>query len=203
MNQKQVFYIHGGSAYSDYNKFLTHLKESEMRYPHGDRPELWGKRIRQSLPECEVFTPQMPNSQNAKYEEWKIWFERHFEFLRDGVVLVGWSQGAYFLLKYLIENDAPFTIQDLILVASPVKPEDFGGEDGGDFNFDAAKLPAIAAKVGHIDIFHSEDDFVVPYEHAKELQVALPEATLHTFTDRNHFLQEEFPELIELIQNVP
>jgi len=199
--KKQVFYIHGASSYSNYDDFLKDLREGTLRNPHGEKSALWGSRIREFLPDYELFTPEMPNSQNAKYEEWKIWFERHFEFLNDGVCLVGWSQGAYFLLKYLSENKLPFKASTLILVAPPCKPADFGGEDGGDFAFKIEKLPAVAEQVADIHIFHSKDDFVVPYEHAEILRAALPEATLHTFEDRNHFLQEDFPELIELIKN--
>ena len=198
--QEQIFYIHGGNAYSHYDDFLKALREKTIWYPHGDKPKLWGSRLRESLPDYEVFTPEMPNAENAKYQEWKIWFERHFEFINDGVTLLGWSLGGYFLLKYLSENKPPFKIDTLLLVASPVKPDDFGGEDGGDFSFDVATLHVLMNKIENIHIFHSKDDFAVPYEHALELKEILPSANLHTFEDRNHFLQEEFPELISLIK---
>ena len=47
---------------------------------------------------------------------------------------------------------------------------------------------------------HSKDDFVVPYEHALKYKAALPEAELVTFEDKNHFLVEELPELVERIR---
>jgi len=198
---QQVFYIHGGSAFSQYGKFLHHLETTEIRYPHGDKPDMWPSSLRERLGDgYEVFTPRMPNSQNAKYEEWKIWFERHFDFLRDGVILVGWSQGGYFLAKYLCENKLPYQINALYLVAAPIEPEDFVGEDGGDFNFDIEKLPNLAKQSSKICIFHSKDDFVVPYKHALKYKDQLPEAELVTFEDKNHFLIEEFPELIEKIK---
>lgn len=202
MSKKQVFYIHGGSAFSRYEDYINHLKTSELRFPHGDKPELWSKKLRQELGEdYEVFTPAMPNSQNSKYQEWKIWFERHFEFLHDDLCLVGWSQGALFLIKYLSENDLPLRISRLILIASPsfYFKDPSSGEDGGDFNLDSSKLSELANRADSIHLMHSKDDFVVPFEHALKLKEALPEAELVVFEDRNHFLQENFPELIGLI----
>ncbi len=200
---RQVFFIHGGSAYSSYDAFLAHLRTAEPRYPDGQRPVRWSDGLRAELGEAyEVFAPQMPNKENAKYEEWKIWFERHFQFLHDDVVLVGWSQGGYFFAKYLTENETPFTIKALLLVGAPFEPDEFGGEDGGDFSFDTTKLPQLAERTAIIHLLHSEDDFVVPYAHAEKYKAALPLAMLHTFTDRNHFLQPEFPELVELLRSL-
>lgn len=129
-----------------------------------------------------MFTPSMPNKQNAKYEEWKIWFERHFEYLRDGVILVGWSQGSYFFAKYLTENDFPFKIKALFLLAAPLEAHhDDTGEDGADFQFDTSRVGELTKKTDRIVIMHSKDDFVVPYEHALKYKEALPEAELVTF----------------------
>lgn len=198
---KQVVFIHGGSAYSSYDAFLEYLQTVEVRNPAEERPIRWGDTLRRELGDgFEVFTPAMPNKQNAKYREWKLWFERHFEFLRDGVVLVGWSQGGYFLTKYLIENETPFAVGALFLVAAPFEPDAFGGEDGGDFNFDTERAGELAQKVSHVCIAHSEDDFIVPFAHAEKYRSALPSAEFVTFTDRGHFLQPKFPELIKNIQ---
>lgn len=198
---KQVVFIHGGSAYSDYEAFLTHLRTAEPRYSREARPVRWSDRLREKLgAEFEVLTPAMPNKDNAKYLEWKLWFERHFEYLADGAVLIGWSQGGYFLTKYLIENTTPFTIKALYLVAAPYESEDFGGEDGGDFAFETSQVGELAGKASKIFILHSEDDFVVPYAHALKYKSALPNAELLTFTERNHFLQAEFPELVASIR---
>ncbi len=200
---KQVLFIHGGSAYTEYDAFLQHLKTSELRNPTSDRPVRWSDTLRLALGhEYEVFTPSMPNKDNAKYEEWKIWFERHFEFLQDTAVLIGWSQGGWFLSKYLIENSTPFTIKALFLVAGPFESEDFGGEDGGDFVFDTTRVGELSGKAKRIFIMHSQDDFVVPYAHALKYKNALTDAELVTFTDRNHFLQPEFPELIRMIASL-
>lgn len=202
--KKQVFYVHGGASYSKYESFLENLKTGPIYdLPDENQTKFWSSSLPITLGDTyEVFTPKMPNSQNAKYLEWKIWFERHFEYLRDDVVLLGWSQGGYFLTKYLTENPTSFAVKTLILVAAPFEPDDFGGEDGGDFAFDTNRVGELAKKAKKIYIFHSKDDFVVPYEHALKYKEALPEAELVTLEDKNHFLIPEFPELIEKIRGL-
>ncbi len=199
--KQQVLYVHGGTAYSRYEDFLEHLRTKELRnLPGIETLKKWPSTFRDDLGDSyEVFMPAMPNSQNAKYGEWKIWFERYFEYLHDEVILVGWSQGGYFLAKYLTENELPVTIKALFLLAAPFEKTDFEGEDGGDFAFNTERVGELAKKVGKIVIFHSKDDFLVPYEHALKYKSALSEAELVTFEDKNHFLIEQFPELLQHI----
>lgn len=201
MKKQQVFYIHGGSAFSRYENFLNHLETCSIRSPYGVRSEFWSSRLREDLGEsCEVFTPSMPNSNNSKYEEWKIWFERHFEFLHEDVILVGWSQGAMFLLRYLTENKTPFTIKTLYLLAGAYRPIGGDGDDGGDFFADLDTVSVLTERAERIVIMHSEDDFVVPHEESVHLASLLPGAEFVSFSAHNHFLIEEFPELIEDIK---
>lgn len=204
MSKQQVFYIHGGSSYSDYGAYLQDLQTKEVRdLPGVEVLKKWPATLREDLGEkYEVFMPAMPNANDAKYAEWKIWFERHFEYLHDDIILLGWSQGAYFLAKYLTENTLPIKPKALILLAAPFEPADFGGEDGGDFAFATNKVGELSDKVAKIFLMHSKDDFVVPYEHALKYQAALPEAELITYTDKNHFLVPELPELLQLIENL-
>jgi predicted alpha/beta hydrolase family esterase len=202
--KQQIFYIHGGSSFTNYEAFLISLKTKTVRdLPNEEQIKKWPSTLREELGESyQVFMPGMPNSQNAKYEEWKIWFERHFEYLDDELILVGWSQGGYFLSKYLIENETPFIIKALFLVAAPYELADFKGEDGGDFVFDTSRVGELAKKAARIVIMHSKDDFCVPYEHSLKYKSSLPEAELVTFEDKNHFLVEELPELVDMIKAI-
>lgn len=196
--KQQVFYIHGGDSYSDHAAFLNDLKARIPRdLPSLPKRNKWTEAFRGDLgDEYEVFMPSMPNSQNAKYEEWKIWLERHFDYLEGEVILVGWSLGGMFLSKYLTEESFPVAIKGLILMAPPFEPIEDEDEDCGDFNYDTKNLSILAEKTNNIVIMHSKDDFVVPYEHALKYQSSLPQAELVTFEDKNHFLIPEFPELI-------
>lgn len=200
--KKQIVFIHGGEAFSSYDTYIENLKNEQVD-PFAKKEKRWHQLLGEVLgSEYEVFTPTMPNSKNAKYQEWKIWFEKYVPFLQDGVILIGHSQGGYFLSKYLVENKFPVAIEALYLVGAVFNAEGLVEEDGGDFAFDTEKLGNVALQVAHIFICHSEDDFVIPFPHAEKYLEKLPQATLLRFTDRNHFLQQEFPELVDSIQHL-
>lgn len=201
--KRQVVTIGGGDSFSKREDFLVYLKIVPLHDPQGQAKSGWRKRLVETLPAFEVFTLAMPNVENAKYEEWKIWFERHRSSFKDDVILLGHSLGGMFLAKYIIENDLPFSIKSLFLMAAPCGYyDDVSGNDCNSFAFESLALKNLSQKVGDIQIWHSEDDFVVPYGHALEFIKNLPEAKLVSFMDRNHFLQETFPELVEEIERL-
>lgn len=149
--------------------------------------------------EYEVFTHQMPNKSNARYNEWKIWFEKLLPFLRDDVVLVGHSLGASFLTRYLAEERLPIRAKALMLVAGAYSAdlEDMAPE------FAAPESLMLATEqVEQIFLYHSKDDPVVPFKELSRYESALPKATSRVFEDKKHFNQEHFPELVADIKNV-
>jgi predicted alpha/beta hydrolase family esterase len=202
--KKQVFYIHGGESFKDHELFLERLRSYTPRDLPGIEPRSkWTASFAEQLGSLyEVFMPQMPNKQNARYEEWKIWFERHFEHLRDGVVLVGCSLGGMFLLRYCSEETLPFTVKSLVLMAVPLPLPELDTRDCGDFLCSLEKVPKVFEVASEVVIMHSTDDFLVPYNHAVELKSHLPAAKLITFEDKNHFLVPELPELVDLIKGL-
>lgn len=205
MEKKQIVFIHGGNSFSQHDAFLEYLRMCEIADPLDEIiVKKWRMTIRDAFHEThEVYYPSMPNSSNAEYLEWKIWFERYFAFLRDGVVLIGHSLGGMFLAKYLSEEIMPVKVHALYLVAAPFEADHFDhdGEDCHDFVFDPKNLPRLAKQVGETYVFHSTDDPIVPYAHALKYQKALPAAELVSFVDRGHFILEEFPEIIEHIKD--
>lgn len=203
--KKQVFYLHGGCAFSEYKDYLEYLR-NESPEPFKAAHTRWNKRLATDLgDEYETFMPDMPNKFNAQYIEWQIWFENHLQYLRDDVILIGYSMGAMFYQKYLINNELPVRIKALILIAPPhgYFKDPVTGEDGGDFNLtDDEDVTKIARQVSDISIYHSKDDFAVPYESAVQLQAKVPTAELVTFEDRNHFLVDDFLELLDKIKEI-
>jgi hypothetical protein len=141
----------------------------------------------------------MPNGFNAKYEEWKIWFERHIPFMRDGVILLGHSLGGIFLAKFLSENDFPKKINATLLVAAPY-------DAGGDYSLAdfviRGPLERFAKQGGEVYLYHSEDDPIVDSGELEKYKKKLPDATIRVFKDRGHFDQEEFPEIVEDIKKL-
>lgn len=203
---KQILYIGGGDVFSKYEDFLTYLKTKELD-PQKPKLTLWPDSLMGELgDEYQYLLPTMPNTKNAKYIEWKIWFERHLEFLNEGYVLIGWSLGVMFLIKYLIENEISVKPKTLILVAPAVLSEptaiNEGGEDGGDFVFDVTQMSKVATQVDKIYVFHSPDDPIVPYSHSVNFAEAVPAAQLVTLENRGHFVQTVFPELIDVIKKM-
>ena len=108
--------------------------------------------------------------------------------------------GAWCFAKYIAETSLKVSPKAVFLVAGPagVINKD---EDNPDWNFSLESLSEVVGEKGiKTFIFHSEDDPVVPYEHALRYKEALPEAEFHTFSGRGHFVMEAFPELISAIR---
>ena len=200
----QVLYIHGGDSFGKYEDFLEDLKVRPVRDPFGlEKKSIWVESLREELSDFEVLMPTMPNKQNAQYEEWKIWLERHFEFLREEVILVGWSLGGMFLAKYLSEEKFPFKIKAVYLLAAPSGEfMDETGNNCASFGFSMSDLANLAKQTEKVNVWHSEDDFIVPFAEAVAYKNHLKEANFVGFTDKNHFLVPELPELINSIKSL-
>jgi hypothetical protein len=109
--------------------------------------------------------------------------------------------GGMFLAKYLAENDLPFVSGAVFLLAAPCGVcESADGDDCGTFKFGEETLTALGKKPLSIQIWHSKDDFVVPFTAAEAYEVALPKAKMRYFENKNHFLVPALPELIEAIK---
>ncbi|MCX6762465.1 MAG: alpha/beta hydrolase [Candidatus Moranbacteria bacterium] len=196
--KKQVIIIHGGDSFDTYEQFLDSLKNWEVTLESFFPKKGWKSNLQSELgDEYEVLTPRMPNKQNAKYEEWKIWFERMFPFTRDNAALVGHSSGGLFLAKYLSKNIFPKKISGLFLVAAPHSKT----EDIGDFAL-TQTLEKVWEQCQNIHLYQSQDDPVVPASEVEEYKKAWPDAKLHIFENRGHFNQESFPELVAEIKGL-
>src|SRR4051812_24392848 len=100
---KQVIAIHGGDAHSNRAEFLKALRTDPVeRDDFKSMPtKRWRHRLQEQLGSAyEVFVPEMPCAESAKYAEWKIWFERLLKFVDKGTIFVGHSLGGIFLAKY-------------------------------------------------------------------------------------------------------
>ncbi len=202
MKKHQVVVIHGGSAYNSYEDFLSDLKASEVsRDELGRTPsDGWNDTLGKKLgTDYDVMLPEMPNWMNAKYIEWKIWFDKFGKFFEDDIVMIGHSLGGIFLAKYLSENLFPKKIKAVFLLAAPY---DLGGDSDSLGDFALPKdLSKITDQCKNVFIYHSKDDPVVKFKgNYDEYIAALPEATGVVFENKNHFRLKEFPELEEAIQ---
>ncbi len=105
-----------------------------------------------------------------------------------------------FLAKYLAENQLPFVPARVFLLAAPCQTcVSTDGNDCGTFKFDQICLEKLARSTIPIEIWHSEDDYVVPFSAALQYKRALPTAKTVYFKDKNHFLVPALPELLQAI----
>jgi predicted alpha/beta hydrolase family esterase len=203
---RQIVIIHGGSFLSKGEDMLTNLREEEVTIDDfKPRRRGWRENLEDTLGKgFEVLQPDMPNWQNAQYEEWKIWFEKMIPFLHDGIILIGHSLGGGFLAKYLSENTFPKKIGALLLVSSPYSdPKDkddfasFTLQD--DLGLIARQIEAVG---GVIIIYHSKDDPIVSFDSLAQFAAKIPTAQKRIFEDRRHFLGAQFPEIVEDIKKL-
>lgn len=148
----------------------------------------------------EIIKPRMPQADNARYEEWKIHFERYFPFLRNNIILIGSSLGGTFLAKYLSENKFPRKILSAYLICPPFDNSLPGEDLVGGFNL-KSNLSLLENNAKRLNLLFSQDDDVVPVAHAEKYQKKLKNANIIIFKSKNgHFKISEFPEIVKMIK---
>jgi predicted alpha/beta hydrolase family esterase len=197
---QQILLVHGGETFATYDDYIQYLEARSVALERMKPWVYWKTTLQEDLGDAyEVLSPSFPCKDNAKYREWKIHFERILPLLSDGVILVGHSLGGNFLAKYLSENDSPIRIRAALLLAAPY-------EDTSDYSLADFALPAslerFAAQAEQVILFHSKDDPVVPFADLAKYRAALPNAVCHELDAKNHFLIEEFPELIDALRTL-
>lgn len=193
---KQVFIIHGGDSFSAYDTYIQSLHTRQIDYERLKPQQKWKSWLVDQMPEADVLLPSFPNSDNAVYDEWAIYFEKLLPFFGNDVRLVGHSLGAMFLAKYMQQRPLKQKVGQLILLAGGYDDDSY--EDIGSFAVSSAtNLPNSAEE---IHLFHSKDDPVVPYAELAKYQSDLPNAIVHSFENKGHFLDATFPELLSVLQ---
>ncbi len=151
-------------------------------------------RLQKSLgKKYDVLTPRMPNSSNAKYADWKIFFERCIPHLDQEVIFIGHSLGGIFLAKYLSEERYPKKITAAFFVAAPYNTKEI--HPLADFVL-GDNLEKISAQCDNLFFYHSQDDEVVPFSSYKQYKEKLPAIKGRIFSDRGHMNGKKFPELV-------
>lgn len=144
----------------------------------------------------DIIRPRMPLSENARYEEWKIHFERLLPFLRDGAFCIGFSLGGIFLAKYLSENHIKKKLGAVFLIAPPFDDTLVGEDLAGGFAL-KKHLSLLEKNAPHLFLFFSRDDEIVPLETAEKYRAKLPHAhVLICKNKKGHFGTASFPELV-------
>jgi len=198
--KKQVVVIHGGKTYRIYKEYISSLEKYKIDFKK-IKSEGWKDTLEKKLGKSfEVIYPEMPNSSNAKYLEWKIWFNKIIPFLENKIVLVGHSLGGIFLAKYLSENKFPKKILAIFLVAAPYDEKN-SDDSLADFKL-KKNISRLQAQTEKLFIWQSIDDIVVRFADFKKYKKALPRAIYREFRNKGHFTQNNFPEIVQEIRKI-
>lgn len=199
--KKQILFIHGGMTFKNKKDYIEYLENRTISI---EKRISWsGDYLDKKLgKDFEIIRPRMPLGENAKYDEWKIHFERHIPFLRNNIILIGSSLGGIFLAKYLSENLFPKKILATCIICAPfdntIEVEDLVGG----FRL-KADLSLIEKNSKNVNFLFSKDDDVVPVSHAEKYRNKLKNAGIYIYDGKNgHFKVSEFPEIVRMIKSV-
>lgn len=143
-------------------------------------------------------TPEFPEPFEPVYKKWKSVFEQ-FKIDKD-TVLIGYSCGAGFLVRWLSENK--IKVGKVVLVAPWLDPE--LTLKTGFFNFKID--PNMAKRTQGVRVIVSKDDYSFIIESAEQLKNTLRGSNIKFkyFKNKGHFTlsdmkTEKFPELLNMI----
>ena len=148
----------------------------------------------------EVLTPDLPLSTKEE-----ILLPEIIETMKDQVgylksddILLGHSLGAFIILQYLEQVEMTETPRAVVLVGAPWKVSKPELRRLFIADLDAEVL---MWKSREYVIIHSRDDELVPFKHGERLAAQLKARLVATESD-GHFMNEQYPILLETIQTI-
>src|SRR5688500_7235583 len=145
--KQQVLIIHGGHRAGRHPQLIQYLRGARVSLDDL-RFRGWKANLHDSLgKKYEIFNLKIPNPQTARYEEWKLWFEKFYRLL-ENPILIGHSLGGVFLAKYLSEEKIAKKVRAAFLVAAPYFEK-------GEFALSKNLRKLLKRKVF---LYHSKDD---------------------------------------------
>lgn len=198
-NKTQILMIHGGMTFKNQKDYLNYLKNKEIKL---DKKPRWTEEYIDSKlgKKFQIIKPRFPLQDNAKYEDWKIWFERYIPLLRNNAILIGGSLGGIFLAKYLSENKFPKKLLSLYMVCPPFDNTVLGEDLVGGFKL-SSDLSLIEKNCKDVTLMFSADDDCVPVAHAEKYRNKLKDSKIIIYKSKNgHFKISKFPEIIKMIK---
>ena len=197
---QQVISIHGATTFANYEDYLDNLATKSISIDRLISKQMWRELLQQNLGDTyQVLLPAMPNKTNARYSEWKLWFDNISQVITDDCILIGHSMGAVFLAKYLSQNNFPCKIKATILIATPY--DDETEEDLNDFKLDTI-TDLFRSQAGHVTVINGDDDPVISQSDINKYKNDLSDAEFITLPAPDHFMRQDFPELVERIKTL-
>lgn len=200
-NKTQIFVIHGGMTFKNKKDYTDWLKNRTISV---EKKERWSDDYLEKKlgKEFDIIHPRMPLQDDAKYADWKIFFERYFPYFRNDIILVGSSLGGIFLAKYLSENKFPKKIKATFMICPPYDNTVEGEDLVGGFKL-GRDLSLIEKNSKKTYLMFSKDDPSVPVSHAEKYRKKLKNSEIIIYESKNgHFKISEFPEIVKIIKSL-
>ena len=198
----KIFYIHGGTTHSTQEKFYEYLENKSIELEK--RAPIWPDQLEENFPNHQIVRIKMPNKDNANYKAWEITFKKYIPFINPEDIVIGFSLGATFLLKFLSHNNLPVQPAQMILVAGPIDSEGSPEELCNGFESKTTELDSqtLKSQSKQMCLVYATDDPVVPILQMQKIQPHLPNSKFIELQDRGgHFITPDFPELINQIKH--
>lgn len=200
MKQKtQIFMIHGGTTFKNEKDYLNYLKNKKVSI---EKKDYWSAEYLDKIlgKKCDIIRPKMPLSEDAKYRDWKIVFEKYIPLMKNNIILIGVSLGGIFLAKYLSENKFPKKILSIYLVSPPF--DDTCQEDDLVGGFKLKKdLSLIEKNSSRLTLLFCKNDPCVPVSHAKKYRNNLKRPKIIVYNHiEGHFSVSKLPEIVKMIK---
>lgn len=199
MKKITILVVHGGMTFKSEKDYLHYLKTKKIST---QKKVYWsGEYLEKSLGKrFEIFTPRMPLQDNAKYRDWKIFFERHLPLLKNKFILIGSSLGGVFLAKYLSESKLHRKALSVYLICPPFDNSLPKEDLVGGFKL-KNNLSLIEKSSKNLHLLFSKDDDVIPISHAEKYKSKLKSAHFVIYKSKNgHFNIDKFPEIVKMIK---
>jgi hypothetical protein len=82
LEKHQIIIVDGGESFASDESATQWLQKCDWDLMA--KTPSWKKWISDGLSDnFSVIRPDMPNTMNAKYHEWKIWFEKYFRYMAE------------------------------------------------------------------------------------------------------------------------
>jgi len=198
----KIFYIHGGTTHSTKEKFYEYLENKTVELEK--REPIWTDHLDENFPNHQIIRISMPNKVNADYKAWEIMFRKYTPHITSKDIIISFSLGATFLLKFLSRNNLATSPKQLVLVAGPIDSEGSPEELCNGFESKPTELDSktLQSQSHNMHLFYATDDQIVPIIQMQKIQAHLPHAKFIELQNRGgHFITSDFPELVNLIKN--
>ncbi|KAK6489186.1 serine hydrolase RBBP9 [Huso huso] len=156
----------------------------------------WVKKQINKIPEMQCLLKNMPDPMTARESIWVPFMEKELH-CDEETVIIGHSSGAAAAMRYAETHK----VYGIVLVSAYVSDlEDENERESGYFNR-PWQWETIQTNCRQIVQFGSTDDPFLPWSEQQEVADGLG-AELHKYTDRGHFQNTQFHELINVVQKI-